>query len=35
LTPLIVAAGRGYADIVDALIAAGAEVNTCDKVSFI
>ncbi|KAL3984752.1 KAP P-loop domain family protein [Acanthocheilonema viteae] len=31
LTPLIVAAGRGYVTLVELLISAGAEVNACDK----
>ncbi|KAK6107528.1 KAP P-loop domain family protein [Brugia pahangi] len=31
LTPLIVAAGRGYVAFVELLIGAGAEVNACDK----
>ncbi|CAG9537947.1 unnamed protein product [Cercopithifilaria johnstoni] len=31
LTPLIVAAGRGYVTFVELLIGAGAEVNACDK----
>uniref|UniRef100_A0A158Q798 ANK_REP_REGION domain-containing protein n=1 Tax=Elaeophora elaphi TaxID=1147741 RepID=A0A158Q798_9BILA len=31
LTPLIVAAGRGYINFVELLIGAGAEVNACDK----
>uniref|UniRef100_A0A914DMY8 KAP NTPase domain-containing protein n=1 Tax=Acrobeloides nanus TaxID=290746 RepID=A0A914DMY8_9BILA len=31
LTPLIIASGRGYIDIVRALIQAGAQVNACDK----
>ncbi|KAM3718098.1 Kinase D-interacting substrate of [Dirofilaria immitis] len=31
LTPLIVAAGRGYVNFVELLINAGAEVNACDK----
>uniref|UniRef100_A0A8R1XWH9 ANK_REP_REGION domain-containing protein n=1 Tax=Onchocerca volvulus TaxID=6282 RepID=A0A8R1XWH9_ONCVO len=31
LTPLIVAAGRGYVNFVELLINAGAEINACDK----
>ncbi|TMS38043.1 hypothetical protein L596_004856 [Steinernema carpocapsae] len=31
LTPLIVAAGRGFTDIVQKLIIADAQVNACDK----
>ncbi|VDM52189.1 unnamed protein product [Angiostrongylus costaricensis] len=31
LTPLIVAAGRGFTDIVEKLLAADAQVNACDK----
>uniref|UniRef100_A0A1I7W1Z3 ANK_REP_REGION domain-containing protein n=1 Tax=Loa loa TaxID=7209 RepID=A0A1I7W1Z3_LOALO len=31
LTPLIIAAGRGYVPFVELLIGAGAEVNACDK----
>lgn len=31
LTPLIVAAGRGYLDIVRVLLSAGVQVNACDK----
>ncbi|KAJ1349872.1 hypothetical protein KIN20_005533 [Parelaphostrongylus tenuis] len=33
LTPLIVAAGRGFTSIVERLIAADAQVNACDKFS--
>lgn len=31
LTPLIIASGRGYIEIVQKLLAAGAQVNTADK----
>lgn len=31
LTPLIIASGRGYTEVVRKLLAAGAQVNTSDK----
>jgi ankyrin repeat protein len=31
LTPLIIASGRGYTEVVNALLCSGAEVNSSDK----